>query len=289
MSNIETLKQADDFLQKEQAEQAVSILTSFLSSRDNIYVWMKLARAYQILGEELVARAIFRNVILKFPAPHIMNIIAARIPYGKPLVLDAARIIYFNIPKCGSSSLKDAILIANGEKPKQEASHFHASKYEKVLSFDTIDREYADYTSIAILRHPKKRLRSYWTKNVSILKSLVNEAGGRTSYYGLSTEPSYDEILHNFNRYRQIFLDFRHHTDSIVGYVGQKPDRIKHIFDISQTNEALRLISQRTHTEIPIIRNMESSKNNSEPTNFEFEQSVISSFYKKEIDIFNLK
>lgn len=287
-SSLEVLRQADEFLRGEQAEQAMALLTKFLLEHDNPAVWMKLARAYQILGEEVVAIAILRNAVLKVRKPHIKDIIAARIPYSKPLVVDDVRLVYFNVPKCGSSSIKDAILLAAGRELKREAVHFHVSEYERVLSFDSIDHDFADYTSIAVFRHPARRLRSYWSKNISESKSLAGEARGRTSYYGLSTEPSYDMILRNFHRYRQVFADFRHHTDSIVGYVGRKRDRVKHVFDIAETDGALRLIGELHGISVPPIQNMKSSGASNAPADEyeELETAVVSSFYREELALF---
>ena len=95
---VEVLKQANSLISAEDAEGALRLLIAFLDDRDNPEVWMKLARVYLLLGNVVVARAIYRNVVLKTPDPHIMNIIAAKIPYCKVLVLDELRIIYFNIP-----------------------------------------------------------------------------------------------------------------------------------------------------------------------------------------------
>jgi hypothetical protein len=284
---VDVIRSASLLIENEKAEAAIKELADFLLDRDNPHVWMKLAHAYQIVGEELVARAIFRNVILRIGDPHIVDVIAARIPYCKPVVVKDLKTIYFNIPKCGSSSLKDAFILATGGDRKGETSHFHISHLTEVVPFQKIDNDYSDFKSIAIVREPQARLRSYWNKNIRD-GSLRNEAGGRETYYGLSTSPDYERFLRDFRRYRSVFRDFRHHTDSIVGYLGRSPNRIKNIFDISETAKAMAMIENFSGVKLPEIRNMRSGIPFSDltPKARELEQEILSAFYADEIDLY---
>jgi hypothetical protein len=277
------LKRADELVQAQQAEGAKKLLVEFLSDRDHPGVWHKLARVCQLLGEDIVAMSLLRNIVPKLKNPHIVDIIAARIPYGKPIVLPSCKLLYYNIPKCGSSSIKDAILIAAGRTPKKETSHFHVAEFEVFMSFQEIDLKYAGYTSMVVIRPPSDRLRSYWRKNVHEAASLVKEAHGASTFYGLNTHPSYVEILGKFQRYRQVFVDFRHHTDSIIGYIGQSPERIKHIFDVSEVDGALNVIRDISGASIPTLHNMQSVVSlDVESREKELETQLISSFYDRE-------
>ena len=236
-----------------------------------------------MVGEEINAIAILRNIIPKSKNPHIVDIIAARIPYCKPIILDSCKLAYYNIPKCGSSSIKDAILIAAGRSPKKETSHFHVAEFETFLSFRDIDEKYSEYSSFAIIRSPAERLRSYWQKNVVESQSLFREARGQSKFYGLDTLPSYGVMLRNFFRYRQVFIDFRHHTDSIVGYLGNTLNRIEHVFNVSDTSAALTLIGNASGVEIPFLHNMRSNQPvaiNSH--DMVLEDEIVASAYNKE-------
>ena len=278
------LKRADDFVLEQKAEAAKTLLVDFLADRDHPGVWQKLARVYQILGDEAAAMAIFRNILPKSKNPHIVDIIAARMPYGKPIALHSCKLLYYNIPKCGSSSLKDAILIAAGRTPKKESSHFHVADFEMFLPFSEIDSKYGDYTSIAIIRPPAKRLRSYWRKNVFESTSLLKEARGASTFYGLNTRPLYSDIVVNFKRYRQVFRDFRHHTDSIMGYIGISSSRVKHILDVEEVDAALKIIGDVSGASIPTLHNMQSSVQlDIKPKEKELESQLISSFYSQEV------
>lgn len=284
MKPEELIDAADRMIKAEAAESAIPLLNSFLMDTDNPRVWLKLARIYLVLGEEIVARAILRNVIRRIEKPHVLYLIAAKVPFCKPLVLDSQKLLYFNIPKCGSSSFKDAILIREGEAPKQERSHFFASKFEKVLSFAEIDANYADYRKLVIIRHPRERLRSYWKRNVTEAGSLSNEAGGRRTYYGLPVRPAYDQMIANFARYRGVFLDFRHHTDSIVGYVGQNRSRLTNIFGLDELPEALKLLN------LPAGLSLENMKSRGpfDGTSIDeaAESHLVDSHYHRELELF---
>lgn len=284
MKPEELIDAADRLIKAEAAANAVPLLNSFLLDTDNPRVWLKLARVYMVLGEEIVARAILRNVIRRIEKPHVLYLIAAKVPYCKPLVLESQKLLYFNIPKCGSSSFKDAILIREGEAPKQERSHFFTSKFERVLSFSEIDENYGAYRRMVIVRHPRDRLRSYWKRNITEAGSLANEAGGRRTYYGLAVRPAYDEMVANFDRYRGVFLDFRHHTDSIVGYTGQNTSRLTDIYGLEDLPQALKLL------DLPADLSLENMKSRSpfdaSGINLAAESNLVEGHYRRELELY---
>jgi hypothetical protein len=226
-------------------------------------------------------------VILRINDPHIVDVIVARIPYCKPVVVKELKALYFNVPKCGSSSMKDAFILATGGERKGEKSHFHISHMTEVVPFQKIDSDYSSFTSMAIVREPQSRLRSYWNKNIRD-GSLRNEAKGRDTYYGLATFPDYGRFLRDFRRYRSVFRDFRHHTDSLVGYLGRSPGRVKNIFDISETAKAMAMIEKLSGVKLPDIRNMRSGLPFNDLTTKarDLEQEILSSFYADEIDLY---
>ncbi len=266
---------------------AARLLEEFLRVKDNVAVWKRFGDVILQQGQEFAARAVYRNVILKFEDPHIKDIITARIPFCKPIVLDEARILYFDIPKCGSSSVKDAIIMARGGKRMGEFSHAHTNHLHKVIPFEALDTKYAHYNKIAIVRHPIARLRSYFKKNVTEAESLVDEARGEGTYFGLDTRPSYREVLVNFFAYRQHFDDFRHHTDTIVGYLGRRPERYTHLMDLLDTQVVFDLLSAALNTKIDSVINMKSPKVDVEWIEFESaEQEIVERFYREELSVY---
>lgn len=288
MTASEVVDRARALIADERPQDAQDVLAAFLVDQDHPGVWMVLARVYLLLDDVLAARAIFRNVVLKVQHPHIMNIIAAKIPYGKPLVLDNLRLIYFNIPKCGSSSLKDAILLAHGQERRGESSHFHVGEFEKVVPFTELRQQYKGYKTFAVVRHPRDRLRSYYARNIIKAGSLRQESGGKDSFYGLNTTPTYLEVVRQFQRYRNVFSDFRHHTDSIIGYVGLDKNRLDSVFDLPQVPDAVRLIQEASGVSMPHIHNMQAAEDPVEiaAEDKSDEDMLIASFYKKEVELF---
>ncbi|MCB8884129.1 sulfotransferase family 2 domain-containing protein [Acidisoma cellulosilytica] len=282
------LEESSKAIANENVEKALGLLRSYLEVQDHPDVWLKLAKAYRITGDELIARSMMRNVILRLNRPHIMDIITAKIPYTKLLVLENLKLVYVNIPKCGSSSVKDAILVASNKQRRLEASHFHVQEFEKIVPFQDLDGKYKNYTKIAITRHPLDRLRSYFRKNVREAQSLVREAQGKNTYYGLNTNPEYAEIVSNFQDYRRIFDDFRHHTDSMVGYLGLSKSRYTSLFDVSKTKEAIGLLKNLTGEDIPDIHNMRSEQSALPITKEDenLEKQLVDSFYKRELNVY---
>ena len=285
---MSVLKHANSLITDEKADEAKVVLTDFLEDHDHPTIWARLAHVYRILGEGLAARAILRNVVLKLAHPHIMDIVAAKIPYTKIIALENLKIVYINIPKCGSSSIKDAVLVANQRELRGETSHYHVKEFEKIVPFTAFNDEYSDYTKFTVIRPPRDRLRSYFVKNITEANSLVKEAHGRESYYGLDTRPSYDMILKKFSSYRNVFDDFRHHTDTTIGYLGLEKSRYTHIFDVSETKKAMALLMGVDGTEMPVIHNMRSKGGNESLGQFdaEFETALIESTYRNEIKIY---
>ncbi|MEH6721691.1 MAG: sulfotransferase family 2 domain-containing protein [Aurantimonas endophytica] len=288
MHPVETLRQADNLIEDERVEDAISLLKQFLNDRDNPHIWWKLARALTIVGEEILARSILRNVILKLPDPHILDIIAARIPVGRPHVFDDLKMIYFSIPKCGSSTIKDAFLISRGEEPRGEISHQHTHPFTKVLAFAEVYSRFSSYHIFTVVRPPRARLRSYWTKNVREAQSLKEEANGKDTFYGLRTVPSYAEVVENFHRYRSVFRDFRHHTDSLIGFTGADISGLSRIYGMSEINEAIAEIADRSKIAIPEIQNMKSERSSFalDTRAEQLEADVISGFYETETQTF---
>lgn len=286
MNANEVSAMAAKFVASENAELAKGVLEAFLADTDHPAIWLQYGRLLLLLGEEVAARAVIRNVVLKTQKPHIVDIIAARIPVGKPIVVEPLKLVYFNIPKCGSSTLKDAILVSQGEARQAAASHFAVSRFEKVLPFAEFDKSYADYESIMIVRHPRERLRSYWQKNIQELGSLANECGRRDSYYGLATRPAYNDVLRNFRRYRQVFRDFRHHTDSITGYAGYAR-RVKHVLEMSDLQKAISLLKLPPSVDTHEFQNMRSWEPfDDSKADTALEKDLIGEHYKAELGLY---
>lgn len=272
----------------ERLDEAIAVLEDFLRDRDGPYVWCALAQAYRMAGKDVVSRAILRSAVLQIPDPHIVDLIAARVPYTKALVIDEHKLLYVTIPKCGSSSIKDAFILASGGELQGNKSHFNVAHLTRLVSFAELDEKYADYTTMAVIREPQDRLRSYWRKNVQTENSLRQEGHSRARYYGLSTLPSYREFLSKFHDYRRVFIDCRHHTDSLIGYLGNRPQRIKHLFGMADTARAIGMIGERAGVAMPAIHNMatEAPSQSLSAKELALESELLGTFYRAEIEAF---
>ncbi|MCE7029367.1 sulfotransferase family 2 domain-containing protein [Jiella avicenniae] len=281
----EVMKTADRLVfQNQNPIAAIKLLESFLQGTDEITAWWKLARILTMVGEEIYARSILRNTVLRMPEPHVLDIIAARIPVGRPLVFEESRLVYFGIPKSGSSTIKDALLIAHGEEGRGELSHSHTRKWGRTVPFGELETKYTDYFSFTVVRDPISRLRSYWAKNIYEAHSLRAESRGRDYFFGLSTMPDYEEILMNFRRYRAVFRDFQHHTDAIPGFIGRKPDRLTKMYGMSEVGDAVVEIEARTGAKVKLAQSMKSGhKPKISDKARILEENILTSFYAEEL------
>ena len=287
MSALEVLKTVDRLVfQSQNPGAAIQLLEGFLQGADDIPIWYKLARLKMMVGEDMCARAILRNIVQKMPEPHILDVIAAKVPFGRPLVFDESKIVYFGIPKAGSSTIKDALLVSQGRERRGELSHFHTRQWARSVPFAELETKYKDYYSFTVVRHPIARIRSYWTKNIRESRSLVDESRGREVFLGLSTMPEYDEILMKFRHYRAVFRDFQHHTDALPGFIGRKPSRLTQVFGMSGVGEAIAEIEKRTGQTIGFSQSMKSAgrPDISDETK-QLEEKVLTQFYSEEMSL----
>lgn len=235
------LKSASHLIAEGRAEAARGLLEEALAGLhgdEGAAVWLKYAHVLRLGGEEDRARDILAANVLKTRRPHVLDLIDAGIAVCKPMVFGPDPMTYFAVPKCGSSTFKIAILRKMGVEGRIVSPHVAAAGFERIMGFADFDRNFADSLSFLLIRHPRLRLRSYWLKNIGEEGSLAKEAQGKPSFYDLATRPDYNDMLRNFARYRQVFRDFRHHTNAILAFVGAA-SRARRVFDITELDDAV--------------------------------------------------
>jgi Sulfotransferase family len=233
-------QEADILCEAGDLSSAKKALEEFLAERDNPVVWKKYAYVLLRVGEPIAARAVMRSVVQRQGDAHIVDLILAAVPRVKPLIDDTHRIMYFGIPKCGSSSLKDVFVHLRQGELKGGRSHAHTHDMLTAVPLADLTTKYSDYFKVAVVRHPVARLRSFYRRNIVEVGALRKEANGKAERDGLAAAPSYDEVLDRFAGYRASFRGFRHHTDSLIGFLGRDPDRFNMIESMGALNVCLR-------------------------------------------------
>ena len=226
-----------------------------------------------------------RTVFLKIKDPNILDVISARVPYVQPHIYPEFRLVYLSVPKCGSSTIKDGFLVGEGKPARGERSHHATRERSELVALDALRLQHAGSDIVAIIRPPLERVRSYWKKNIAESSSLAREVHGRESFYGLSTHPSYLEILSNFHRYRAVFRGFRLHTDALPGFLGYDPGLLNILGTMRDINRVLSLIEERSGREVPKIYNMRSptEEHPVAPEIAALEEALMAGFYAEEM------
>lgn len=282
---MQALDAASALVASERDDEVRTTLEPLLVRHNDPRLWIAYAQALRLGGEDGRANDILHENILKVPSPHIADIIEAGLPYCKPVIFGTPPMAYFAVPKCASSSLKAAIAAMTGVNGDIAYPHRTVAALERLMSFEEFDREFSGAESLLVIRHPRDRLRSYWQKNIAEEGSLATEAQGRATFYGLETRPTYNHMLRQFRRYRQVFRDFRHHSNAITGFVGQR-ERVRHVFTMDGVDGALALIGPLSQF-APLTSKMRPKQRFDEAhADVALEDSVIGEFYGPELAAF---
>ena len=117
----------------ERVELALTLLRDYLKTDREPNVLVQYARTLILIGEEEAARGILQESILATEKPQITDIISSSLPFCRPVVLETPALAYFAVPKCGSSTLKAALLAAMGGPGRLNTPHLDVSKFERVM------------------------------------------------------------------------------------------------------------------------------------------------------------
>lgn len=246
---LNTLKDTISSLQKETSAMAKSLRSDYRAGRvpfhaaankakfwdDDINTATEIlleehernpnARSLELLGEyhinagqNVVARALLNECYRQFGRLHITNIIFCKIAATVALVDDDKKILYVALPKCASSTIKNYFTFARFGKTYGEQVHFNHGDMYRIVTPEDLATRYKDYYRFTVVRDPVSRLVSYFSSNISN-KALRREAHGQQGFMGLSTTPGPVVMAQRFQQYRQFFIDFRHHTDPMTGYL----------------------------------------------------------------------
>lgn len=194
---------------------------------------------YVNLGSQVVAQNIFKSMYYENSAIHVTNLIHAGVPATRALVDDKKKILFIPIPKCGSSTIKNYFTSAIFGETYGETVHFKHPEIYRTVSATEIDTKYRDYYRFSAVRDPMSRLVSYYVRNV-VGGSLRREAHGRETFLDFPTRPGPKQFAFGFHHYRQLFKDFRHHTDPVCRYLDPFRSHLDKIYQMSEI-EYLRM------------------------------------------------
>lgn len=241
-----------------------------------------LGEYYINKGQNTIAEALLRDCFNRFGDIHISNIIFAGIDRTVALVDDNKKILYIALPKCASSTIKNYFTYAKYSATYGEFVHFKHSEMYRIVSPEDLQSRYKDYFKFTVVRDPISRLKSYFTSNISN-NALRREAHGNPKFMELKTTPGPIEVAQKFYQYRQMFVDFRHHTDPMIGYLRGMLPFLNNVYNMSDLNTIRELLSNKYDVNIPDERAMVTKKDDNVLENLkEAPFEGLKGFYKED-------
>lgn len=241
------------------SEQSVDLGLEFLTEA---YTRQPDNRLLEAIGDfyvndasEIAAKAIFKSLHHDGAQIHVTNLIYAGLPATRALVEPKKKLLFIPIPKCGSSSVKNYFTEALFGKTYGETVHFQHPELYRTITPEDLKTTYADYYSFSVVRDPVSRLVSYYMRNV-FNRSLRREAHQEESFMDIPTQPGPFQFVLFFHQYRQLFKDFRHHTDPIDGFLGPFHKSLSRIYQMSELPELQARLSEAYGREISDDRSM---------------------------------
>ncbi|MCB2136828.1 MAG: sulfotransferase family 2 domain-containing protein, partial [Rhodobacteraceae bacterium] len=222
---------------------ALDLLLEQYERAPSRYLLEVIGDFYAISGNLVAAQSVFKSLYYEKADLHVTNLIYAGLPATRALVDDKKKLLYIPIPKCGSSSVKNYFTAAIHGKTYGETVHFQHADLYRTVSADEIETRYGDYFRFALVRDPIKRLVSYYIRNV-VGGSLRREAQHQAEFLKMPTRPGPRQFAFGFHQYRQMFKDFRHHTDPICGYLDPFQGKLDRIYTMAEIGELREKLSE---------------------------------------------
>ena len=278
-------EKAASLFASEHAEAALALVEERLATGEHVRLLRLKARLLVFFDREAEAGEILQRILPNAWHPGFWELAQSGLPNSYALLSKNHNVAYFPVRKCSSTSLHNVMALLDGGVPKGEDIH------GSVASYEMIDRRaqrqrLADYMSVLIVRSPIDRVRSYFEGNIAGREHLELDTGGKDSFYGLSTRPSYEEFLENFQAYRRTFITVRNHTDPLTGYVGADASVFDWIGNTSQTNELTDILSQRSSLKLPKLQDMRRGKGTEISTRAQDAEQALLPCYQADYDAF---
>ena len=265
----------------ERAEEAFELLQGTVEEHNHARLWRLFARMHLFFGDEQTASEILQHVLPASWDVGLWELAQADIGQGYAVHSEVHKLLYFPVPKCACTSFINFMELLDGRQVKGE--DIHRQKDQILLKFDDLRTTYSGYKTILIVRNPLERVRSFYHGNILNREYLVEDTKGKTSFYGLSTRPSYPEFLSKFDAYRRVFITVRNHTNPIVGFGGKNASNYDHIITIDEVSQLQTNIADKLGVETPIVHEMKSGV---EVVELSEEELALKSFYDADYAVY---
>ena len=208
-------------------------------------------------GKEQQAAAILKEIIRNVWNPGAWELALAGVEIGRARILDQSKLLFFPVRKCGSTSVLNIFKIIEDKPTRGEHIHQEDAS-NKPVDLASLAQDFEGYFSFALVRDPIARLVSYHRGNILARNQLAVHHENAAAYYGLPTRPEWDFFVQHIDRYRQVFVPARNHTDPVSGFLGHEPSVFSWLGGLSDMPALVKLLSEKTTIELPVLSDMAS-------------------------------
>lgn len=236
-------------------DQAKSLLAEALEKSSHPRFKRIQARLYLFEGNEVEAADVIRAVLPDVWQPGSWEVALAANGMCRARVLEAQKILYFPLRKCGSTSLMNMMKIIEGEGAQGEG--IHAEDHKKTpIKLNEMAVNFSGFFKYTVVRSPIDRLLSFYHGNIVAREHLMVEHDGAQTLYGLPTKPELDFFLENLRRYRQISISVRDHTEPLTSSIGTDPSVFDWVGGLDNMPDLVEQLTAHTGVELPLLRDM---------------------------------
>lgn len=246
----------DHFL-GERFDKARNLLDQALRESEHLRFQRIHARFLLFEGQEQAAAEALKPIIEKAWAPGSWELAIAGTGASRARILPDQKILFFPIPKCGSTSVMNVLKLILGEENRGEGVHDEDAKKSPV-KLAQVPTKFAGYFSAALVRAPMDRIWSFYHGNIAARDQLAKHHDGANHFYGMSTRPDWDTFIADLPRYRQVFITARNHTEPVTSFLGTDASLFSWIGGLTDLPELVGKLSDHTGKKLPLLSEMKS-------------------------------
>lgn len=256
--SLDTLKTARNLYENEGATEALERIQELFERVDHPAIRRFYCRLLVHFGRDDEAKNILTPVIRQIYQPGFWELGLVNVGISKVVWSPKYKFMYFPVPKCGSTSVKNVFRILEGDANRGEGVHDIIDPLYRWMDRKNVRAKVPRAWRFAIVRDPMVRVRSYFRGNIEARDALVKAARGRDSYYGLSTRPAYAEFLDNFDAYKRVFITVRQHVMPLCDYLGTDPSLFHWLGSLEKMGSLMSELATRSGAAIPNVNEMRS-------------------------------
>jgi len=203
------------------------------------------------------------------------------------IVSHELKLVYFDVPKVACTTFKTRLYeLAHGPlvphyqpsftdqvralvgrpRPRAKGPSIHYRDGYRTLSYKRAAMEQEiprDYARIAIVRDPIARFYSAWANKANEADFARRDELEDLRNDGLSTAPTFEEYLRDFEAYRTHSRPVRVHNRPYSWHLGPEANSFNHIFQIEDMAKLERWLSERGGQPVKLTKSNQSERKQS--------------------------